>query len=182
MVAKKNLIEVGEAVGIVAAQSIGEPGTQMTMRTFHYAGVAEQVPTGLPRLIELVDARKEPKKPIMDIYLKGDAAENYDKAKIVAKEIERTTLDKVAYIEENFDTKEIIVTLEQSEMDAEGVKPDEVKKRIKDIAGAKVEMKDEKTIIVKTSTTSLKNIRRLTNKLRVLHIKGMERISRTIVV
>ena len=72
----KKTVDVGEAVGIIAAQSIGEPGTQMTMRTFHYAGVAEQVPTGLPRLIELVDARKEPKKPIMDIFLKGEHAKS----------------------------------------------------------------------------------------------------------
>ena len=118
MVAKKNLIDVGEAVGIVAAQSIGEPGTQMTMRTFHYAGVAEQVPTGLPRLIELVDARKEPKKPIMDIFLKKEYAASYEKAKEVAKEIERTTLDKVAYVEEDFESKKILITLEQPEMDA----------------------------------------------------------------
>ena len=49
-------IEAGEAVGTVAAQSVGEPGTQMTMRTFHYAGVAElNVTLGLPRLIEIVD-------------------------------------------------------------------------------------------------------------------------------
>ena len=48
--------EPGEAVGIIAAQSIGEPGTQMTMRTFHFAGVAElAVPQGLPRFIEIVD-------------------------------------------------------------------------------------------------------------------------------
>ncbi|MEM1550791.1 MAG: DNA-directed RNA polymerase subunit A', partial [Candidatus Bathyarchaeia archaeon] len=49
---KKALVEPGEAVGVVAAQSIGEPGTQMTLRTFHYAGVREQnVTLGLPRLI-----------------------------------------------------------------------------------------------------------------------------------
>lgn len=53
-------VEAGEAVGTVAAQSVGEPGTQMTMRTFHYAGVAElNVTLGLPRLIEIVDARKK---------------------------------------------------------------------------------------------------------------------------
>ncbi|MCK4928374.1 MAG: DNA-directed RNA polymerase subunit A'', partial [Methanosarcinales archaeon] len=52
-------IEPCEAAGVVSAQSIGEPGTQMTMRTFHYAGVAEiNVTLGLPRLIEIVDARK----------------------------------------------------------------------------------------------------------------------------
>jgi DNA-directed RNA polymerase subunit A" len=55
---KKNLIDPSEACGIVGAQSIGEPGTQMTMRTFHYAGVAEiNVTLGLPRLIEIVDYR-----------------------------------------------------------------------------------------------------------------------------
>ena len=59
-----------EAVGITTAQSIGEPGTQMTMRTFHYAGVATvNVTQGLPRIIEIVDARKVPKTPTMIIYL-----------------------------------------------------------------------------------------------------------------
>ena len=63
-------VEAGEAVGTVAAQSVGEPGTQMTMRTFHYAGVTElNVTLGLPRLIEIVDARKDIATPTMDIYL-----------------------------------------------------------------------------------------------------------------
>jgi DNA-directed RNA polymerase subunit A' len=63
-------VEPGEASGIVAAQSIGEPGTQMTLRTFHFAGVRERdVTLGLPRLMELVDARKIPATPSMDIYL-----------------------------------------------------------------------------------------------------------------
>ncbi|MCX8175110.1 MAG: DNA-directed RNA polymerase subunit A'' [Candidatus Micrarchaeota archaeon] len=180
-VAKKNQIEVGEAVGIVAAQSIGEPGTQMTMRTFHYAGVAEQVPTGLPRLIELVDARKEPKKPIMDIYLKPEFAKTHEKAKEVAKNIECTTLDKVAYIEEDFEAKTINVTLEPSELEAEGVSAEEVRKKVKGLPGAHAEVK-ENTIIVKPSTHSLRGMRRLTNRLRGLHIKGVEKITRAIVV
>jgi DNA-directed RNA polymerase subunit beta' len=53
------LVDVGEAVGIVAAQSIGEPGTQLTMRTFHTGGVAgEDITHGLPRIVELFEARK----------------------------------------------------------------------------------------------------------------------------
>jgi DNA-directed RNA polymerase subunit beta' len=53
------LVEVGEAVGIIAAQSIGEPGTQLTMRTFHTGGVAgEDITHGLPRVVELFEARK----------------------------------------------------------------------------------------------------------------------------
>ena len=161
----KKQIEVGEAVGIVAAQSIGEPGTQMTMRTFHYAGVAEQVPTGLPRLIELVDARKEPKKPIMDIFLKEEYAASEEKAKAVAKDIECTTLDKVAYVEEDFEEKKILITLEPSELETEGVVASEVAKKVKALAGSHVEHKDN-VITVKPTTSSLRNIRRLTNKLK----------------
>jgi len=73
-------VDPGEAVGTVAAQSIGEPSTQMTLRTFHYAGVRElNVTLGLPRLIEIVDARREPSTPIMTVYL--DEEHRYDKNK-----------------------------------------------------------------------------------------------------
>ncbi|MBC7110176.1 MAG: DNA-directed RNA polymerase subunit A'', partial [Archaeoglobi archaeon] len=69
----KKIVDPCEAVGIVAAQSIGEPGTQMTMRTFHYAGVAEiNVTLGLPRLIEILDARKTPSTPMMTVYLEEE--------------------------------------------------------------------------------------------------------------
>jgi len=58
-----NMVELGAAVGIVAAQSIGEPGTQLTLRTFHTGGVATggDITTGLPRVEELFEARKQPK-------------------------------------------------------------------------------------------------------------------------
>jgi len=57
------MVQVGTAVGIIAAQSIGEPGTQLTLRTFHTGGVAAEsdITTGLPRVEELLEARKEPK-------------------------------------------------------------------------------------------------------------------------
>ncbi|MCX8197179.1 MAG: DNA-directed RNA polymerase subunit A'' [Candidatus Micrarchaeota archaeon] len=181
MVSKKGFIEVGEAVGIIAAQSIGEPGTQMTMRTFHYAGVAEQVPTGLPRLIELVDARKEPKKPIMDVFLKDEYASTYEKAKEVAKEIECTTLEKVALVEEDFEEKKIVITLEPSELEAEGVTIEDVKKKVKSASNFHVDI-NENVITIKPSSASLRSIRRLTNKLRQLHLKGIDKIKRAVVV
>ena len=57
--ASGKLVDIGEAVGIIAAQSIGEPGTQLTMRTFHTGGVAgEDITHGLPRIVELFEARK----------------------------------------------------------------------------------------------------------------------------
>jgi DNA-directed RNA polymerase subunit A' len=82
------LAEPGEAVGVVTAQSIGEPGTQMTLRTFHFAGVKERnVTLGLPRLIELVDARKKPVTPTMDIYLDESHRVSREKALEIAREI-----------------------------------------------------------------------------------------------
>jgi DNA-directed RNA polymerase subunit beta' len=62
------LVDIGEAVGIIAAQSIGEPGTQLTMRTFHTGGVAgEDITQGLPRVVELFEARQpKGKSPISE--------------------------------------------------------------------------------------------------------------------
>jgi DNA-directed RNA polymerase subunit A' len=89
-----SLVEPGEAVGVVAAQSIGEPGTQMTLRTFHYAGVAElNVTLGLPRLIELVDARRKPSTPVMNIYLDSKHRRSQKKAREVAEKLTYTIID-----------------------------------------------------------------------------------------
>ena len=69
--ASGNLVKVGEAVGIIAAQSIGEPGTQLTMRTFHSGGVAgSDITQGLPRVEELFEART-PKKPAVMTEVEG---------------------------------------------------------------------------------------------------------------
>jgi DNA-directed RNA polymerase subunit A' len=84
----KATVEPGEASGIIAAQSIGEPGTQMTLRTFHFAGVKEQdVTLGLPRLIELVDARKQPSTPTMNVFLDKDHSISKEMALEVGREI-----------------------------------------------------------------------------------------------
>jgi len=64
--ATRQIVELGEAVGIIAAQSIGEPGTQLTMRTFHTGGVAgEDITTGLPRVEELFEAREPKGKAVL---------------------------------------------------------------------------------------------------------------------
>lgn len=93
---KKGTVEPGEASGIVAAQSIGEPGTQMTLRTFHFAGVKERdVTLGLPRLIELVDARKQPATPSMDVFLDEETKKSNEKAIKVANQIRFTKVANV---------------------------------------------------------------------------------------
>ncbi|HYM90365.1 MAG TPA: DNA-directed RNA polymerase subunit beta', partial [bacterium] len=74
-----NLVEIGEAVGIIAAQSIGEPGTQLTMRTFHTGGVAGfDITQGLPRVEELFEARR-PKGQAVISELDGKARVSEDK-------------------------------------------------------------------------------------------------------
>jgi len=105
-------IEACEAVGIIAAQSIGEPGTQMTMRTFHYAGVAEiNVTLGLPRLIEIMDARKEPSTPTMTIYLQEEFSGDRDRAREVSWQIEAAPLHEFGDIVIDMENMQIVVQL-----------------------------------------------------------------------
>ena len=103
----KSKVEPGQAVGIVTAQSIGEPGTQMTLRTFHFAGIRERnVTLGLPRLIELVDARKKPVTPTMDIYLDEESKTSREKAIEIARNILQTKVSSVIDdIETNYSTE-----------------------------------------------------------------------------
>ena len=98
---KRASIDPYEAAGIITAQSIGEPGTQMTMRMFHYAGVATvNVTQGLPRIIEIVDARKVPQTPTMTIRLQPDKKTSADEAqKLIAAAIEVTTTVNIASLE-----------------------------------------------------------------------------------
>src|SRR5439155_15321305 len=78
-------VDIGEAVGIVAAQSIGEPGTQLTMRTFHTGGVAgEDITHGLPRVVELFEARK-PKGEAVITELAGTVQIEDDEEKKVRR-------------------------------------------------------------------------------------------------
>ncbi len=106
----KAKVENCEAVGMVAAQSIGEPGTQMTMRTFHYAGVAEiDVTLGLPRLIEIVDARKEPSTPMMTIHLLPEVSGNRDAVRKLAWELEETTVADLGSTSTNLSDMTIII-------------------------------------------------------------------------
>uniref|UniRef100_A0A3B4B8G5 DNA-directed RNA polymerase subunit n=1 Tax=Periophthalmus magnuspinnatus TaxID=409849 RepID=A0A3B4B8G5_9GOBI len=86
----------GEMVGALAAQSLGEPATQMTLNTFHYAGVsAKNVTLGVPRLKELINISKRPKTPSLTVFLLGQAARDAERAKDILCRLEHTTLRKV---------------------------------------------------------------------------------------
>eukprot|EP00053_Salpingoeca_punica_P019143 m.191874 g.191874 ORF g.191874 m.191874 type:complete len:1734 (-) comp17576_c0_seq3:442-5643(-) len=87
----------GENVGALAAQSLGEPATQMTLNTFHYAGVSSKnVTLGVPRLQEIINVSKNPKTPSLVIFLQGAAAKDKHEAKNVLNRLEHCTLRKLA--------------------------------------------------------------------------------------
>jgi DNA-directed RNA polymerase III subunit RPC1 len=96
----KAKIEPGTAVGALAAQSIGEPGTQMTLKTFHFAGVASMnITQGVPRIKEIINANPRISTPIITAALEVDT--NPEFARRVKSRIEKTTLGEITeYIEE----------------------------------------------------------------------------------
>jgi len=86
----------GETVGVLAAQSVGEPATQMTLNTFHFAGVgAKNVTLGVPRLKELINVAKKVRTPSLAVYLSGDLGKEQERAKDVQSMLEHTTLNSV---------------------------------------------------------------------------------------
>ncbi|KAK2643226.1 hypothetical protein Ddye_024989 [Dipteronia dyeriana] len=88
-------IEAGTAVGAIGAQSIGEPGTQMTLKTFHFAGVASMnITQGVPRINEIINGSKRTSTPIISAEL--DCDDNENSARVVKGRIEKTVLGQVA--------------------------------------------------------------------------------------
>lgn len=174
------LVEPGEAVGTVAAQSIGEPGTQMTLKTFHFAGVAEfTVTQGLPRLIEIVDARRNPSTPMTEVYLDDDHRLDVEKAKDVARRIELTRVENVASnVSIDLSEMQIIIEIDLDLLHDKGLEIDLVADTIS--RGRKVEVKTEGNLIyVNPKLESIKDLQKVASKIRQLPIKGILNIKRT---
>ena len=181
-------IDANESAGIVSAQSIGEPGTQMTMRTFHYAGVAEMnVTLGLPRLIEIVDARRVPSTPIMEIHTKSNYHE-LEKMRKIATEIEVTILEDIAEIETDLEHMRVLVYADDHRMKSRGVTWSELEERMKKL-GAAEEVKRTvgnaekkvKAIVIEAGEPSYKKLQRLVEQVRTTKIKGIDGIRRAII-
>jgi len=91
----KSLAKAGEMVGAIAAQSVGEPATQMTLNTFHFTGISSKnVTLGVPRLKEILNLAKRLKTPSNTIYLTPEESKNYnhDVVKMLVPRLEQTTL------------------------------------------------------------------------------------------
>ena len=175
----KSRVEPGQAVGIVTAQSIGEPGTQMTLRTFHTAGIAEKnVTLGLPRIIELVDARKKPATPAMDIYLDKKIKSSRESAISIARNILETSIaDLVTGIETDHST-EIILELDSERLRSRNCTMEDVISVLEpNKKFTQEEVKD--TIILKLVEESDSiTVNTLLNKIRKIIVKGVPDIER----
>jgi DNA-directed RNA polymerase subunit A" len=174
-------VEPCEAVGVVAAQSIGEPGTQMTMRTFHYAGVAEiNVTLGLPRLIEIVDARKIPSTPTMTIRLSPDYAHDRDLAREVAWAIESTSILHLGSIATDLAEMNVIIELNPGAMEQRKITATEVAERLKEETGLSVDHK-ENVLVMAPEEPSYRELLQLVEKIKRLSLKGVEGIKRVVI-
>ena len=176
---KSALVEPGEAVGIIAAQSIGEPGTQMTLRTFHYAGVKEQnVTLGLPRLIEIVDARRKPSTPIMTIYLDEERRHSREEATVIAQQLVFTAVEDVSSsVAIDPLRAAVIVHLSPDKMKGSGVTQDNLAGKF-EISGSTSEVNGN-IVIVKPKDP--KNLQKVLDKVSINHIKGIPGIRRALV-
>ena len=176
-------VDPNESVGILAAQSIGEPGTQMTMRTFHYAGVAEMnVTLGLPRLIEIVDARRVPSTPIMEIHLEESAHDDLEKVRDIASNIERTNLIDIADVETDINNMEVIVKLDKRKIERKSITPEEVLRKLNKTKGTKglAEMRNG-NIAIRCDEPSYKKLQRISEDTKLSPIKGVEGIQRAVI-
>jgi DNA-directed RNA polymerase subunit A" len=184
-------IEACEAVGVIAAQSIGEPGTQMTMRTFHYAGVAEiNVTLGLPRLIEIMDARKEPSTPTMTVYLEEEYCNDRDRAREVSWQIEAAPLHEFGDITTDMENMYVIVHLNTKVCDKRKILPAEIMetapRKIRDrrhYRDFEHEINEETSTIIFSpkNKESYQNLFQLAEHVRNVIVQGIDDILRVVV-
>lgn len=181
---KKTCYEPGEAIGVIAAQSISEPATQMTMRTYHTAGsVVKQVSLGLPRLIEVLDARKEPSTPIMQIYL-DKKYNNKEDATIIGKQIKETKLKNIV-LEDIIDLVNLVIEIkvDTNYLKNLGITQEEVLKLInKQLRGYDVEFEGNKIELkAKKEDTTIRDLQEAKLKLFDMRLKGLTGIEQAMV-
>jgi DNA-directed RNA polymerase subunit A" len=172
-------IEPCDPVGVVAAQSIGEPGTQMTMRTFHYAGVAEiNVTLGLPRLIEILDARKNPSTPVMTVYLRDGVSKK--KAQDVAWEIQKTTIPDLGGIITDRANLVILIEVDEGTLYERDLTLSDIIEKLEAKLKIPIEVEGY-TLTLSPKESNLGSLVQLGRNLKKVLIKGIEAIPRVVI-
>ncbi len=176
-------VQAGEPVGVIAAQSVGEPGTQMVLRTFHFAGIAASIATsGLPRIIELLDAKKTPSTPISKIYLNESSKKSFAKADEVAKKISEIEMRSITRrIVEDFSKGKILVMLNAQAMQAADLTAGHAAARLKKDLGLDAKVGKHGNIVIGTHTKNLKEVRAIAVKLTKSIVNGIEGAGRAMV-
>src|SRR3989344_4131144 len=182
-----SVITPGEAIGVVTAESFGEPSTQMTLNVFHFAGVAEMnVTVGLPRLIEIFDARKTPSTPKMEIYLKSKYSKNARMVKDIATKIKESNLEDVSSsISINVAKNTVEVEIDRKKMKELEIKQESVSQKI--IAAFKnVDLKEDKGILIikpkSQEGVDLIEVYKLKEKLKKTHVAGLKGVKQVLPV
>ncbi|VVB82209.1 DNA-directed RNA polymerase subunit A' [uncultured archaeon] len=177
----KGQINAGEAIGIITAQSFGESSTQMTLNVFHFAGVQEmQVTTGLPRLIEIFDARKKPSSPKMEIFLKKEYNNEKD-AKVFAEKIKEVRLKEIASeINLNFGNKSIEIKIDKDALKQTHSSIKTIVERLNELGFGAKEKGD--SITLNASEFNFKEIYQLKEKLKKTIISGIKGIEQLLLV
>jgi DNA-directed RNA polymerase subunit A" len=180
---EKSLVDPGEAVGTIAAQSLGEPGTQMTLNTFHYAGVADiNVTLGLPRIIEIVDARKDPNTPVMRIYLDEEIRESREKAEDIVKEIEGTTIESISKsMKIDVINMSIVVELDTYKMEKQGLTIEDIKEKLYKLKKVESIEDEDNFLTLKAGDVSLMELRKFFNRVKGHQLKGIKNVKRALI-
>ncbi len=177
-------IPAGEAIGIITAQSFGEPSTQMALNVFHFAGVSEmQVTSGLPRLIEIFDARRTPSTPEMEIYL-DSKHDNEKDARIIAEKIQEIKLkDIVKEIKINFADKKIEAVIDNNAVKSIHSSIDTIAKRFKEQGkfGKDCSVHGNSIVFVQKES-NFREIYKLKEKIKGTQISGIKGIEQILVV
>ena len=177
----KKLIAPGEAIGIITAQSFGEPSTQMALNVFHAAGVAEmQITQGLPRLIEILDARKKPSTPSMEIYLDRDNNNEKD-SRIIAEKIKGVKLREViSEISIDFSEKKIKIDIDYEHLKRAHLNLEKVIESL-DEKGFKAKKRGE-NIALDLNELTFKEIYKIKEKIKDVILSGVKNITQVLVV
>ena len=176
---KKASVEPGESVGIVSAESIGEPSTQMTLNTFHFAGVAEMnVTLGLPRIIEILDGSKEISTPMMEIFLKAPYNKGKDIREIALSVRETQLQHVVSEFSINVIDSSIELKLDKQKAKTLGLTENSLIKSIsKEMRGVSCKVKDDTVLVkVKSKEQGLNDVYRAKEKLKNVYISGVKGI------
>ncbi len=175
-------VEIGEGVGLVAAESLGEPGTQMTLNTFHFAGVSEMnVTVGLPRIIEIVDGRKTLSTPMMEVHLKPPYNTGKDIKKI-AQQIKETTLGDFM-LDSSIDLVNLTITLT---MDMENLKlasgSGKMEKAIEKVAkGSTIKINGNDIVLkIKSKENNINELYKVKEKIKEVFIGGIKGIKQVL--